>query len=219
MKVFGDVNLSVEIIDDENMYFDISGISNKFNKRFDRYTSRSDFKEYLKSVKNVHNLNETELIRKSGHQIKIHNVLLIDYARWINSDFAVWSDKIIFDIFKGDKILCDKQFEMQKKQLQIVQQNLKEVQLNKMKTYKDGFKSLRKYLKDNGIEMSEDVAWNILLDKGLIVEADIVVKRKILHDETLGRQDGFGVIEFNSRALDSIFAKFVVRHSTLFDKE
>lgn len=108
--------------------------------------------------------------------------------------------------------LCD----ATKYQIEQKDNRIKELTVNKMRTYKDGFMSLRKYLRENNIVMSEEKAWERLFAEGKIETQDVLTARRILVDHTFGRQEGHGVIEFNSRALDCIFGDFVKSEATLF---
>ncbi len=120
--------------------------------------------------------------------------------------------ELVKEFYKMREALC----EVNIRQLEAVRQELKTAQVKKMKTYKDGFMSLRKYLKDNDIAMSEEKAWQVLIDNGVVDIQDILVARKILIDETAGRQDGDSVIEFNSKFLDGYFHDYIYRPPTLF---
>jgi len=224
-KVFRGIDIPVEVIDDENMWFDISSISSRYNKRVSRWRQTDAFKEYIKVVQKCTNLTEPELIRQVGNQTKIHRKIFVNYARYINAEFAYRADEIITDILLGEKSLCYsryKELEIAKskkdEQLKISQRNLKEAQSNNRKFYKDGFMSLNKYLKDNEIPLNRDEAFDILYKLDAIEYRDVTSIRRVLVDETFGRQSADGVIEFNSRALDSVFSKYIIVAVNLFDE-
>jgi len=124
--------------------------------------------------------------------------------------------KFKFNLVKQFMALKDMVCETNRLKLDLVRKDLKQAQSNKRKTYKDGFMSLSKYLSDNEIILNQDEAFGILYAKDLIGFKEVPTIRRVLLDETLGRQDNFGVIEFNSRALDGIFAEYISRQPTLF---
>ena len=122
---------------------------------------------------------------------------------------------LVFQFYKMREFVCD----TNKLQLEMAQNNLKIAQSNNRKIYKDGFMSLTKYLNDNDIDMNQAKAFERLNQLGVIEYQETTVIRAVLVDETMGRQNDLGVIEFNSRALDSIFGDYVNREATLFDIE
>ena len=153
------------------MYFDISGVANKANKRFSRYVERDEFKEYLKMCSNVHNLNETELIKKSGHQVKIHKVLLVDFARWINIEFAVFADKIIMDILLGNKHLCEAKVETL------------ENELKKEKSKKDGSFTFNNRVTMESIRKEYGYKASLSELFAAMKEHNIIEFKKVFHNE------------------------------------
>jgi len=129
---------------------------------------------------------------------------------------------LVYQFYKMREQTCNAnqiQLDSKEKQLFISQKNLKEAQSNNRKIYKDGFMSLNKYLQDNDIPLNRDEAFDILYKLDAIEYKDVHTIRRVLKDETFGRQTAEGVIEFNSRALDSVFAKYVIRTATLFDED
>ena len=118
---------------------------------------------------------------------------------------------LVFQFYQMREFVC----ETNKLQLKLSQAETKRAQSNKRKTYKDGFMSLTKYINDNDLNMKQSEAFEILNSIGAIEYQETTVIRAVLVDETLGRQIDFGVIEFNSRALDGIFN--IKRPATLFE--
>jgi len=111
-----------------------------------------------------------------------------------------------------------KQCDTSKVQLETAHKEIKQLQSKRLKTYKDGFMSLRKYLRENEIGMTEETAWSMLLGYGIVCNRDVLVSKKFLLDETFGRQNGDASIEFNSRALDTVFSDFVNVQPSLFEE-
>jgi len=153
------------------MWFDISGVANNYGRNFRDYTKRTSFKEYLKSVLKIHSLNESELIKKSGHQIKIHNNLFVDFARWINPDFAVFADKAIMDILLGEKHLCDKKFDFLNNKLEQKESTIKQLKKDRNvygRKRGGNMETVTFIINNTEAEISKE-AFNVLLcEEGLI---------------------------------------------------
>jgi len=120
--------------------------------------------------------------------------------------------QLVMEFYRMRETLC----EVNRVQLETAQKEIKQLQVKNMKTYSHGFISLRKYLKDNDIALTEETAWSMLLVYGVVENRDVVMSKKFLTDETFGRQNGDATIEFNSRALDQVFGELVQRDPTLF---
>ncbi len=119
---------------------------------------------------------------------------------------------LVMEFYRMREQLC----EVNRIQLETAHQEIKQLQVKRLKTYSHGFMSLRKYLKDNEINLTEETAWSLLLAYGVVIQRDVLVSKKFLADDTFGKQVGDSVIEFNSRALDNVFASHVNREPTLF---
>ncbi len=129
------------------------------------------------------------------------------------------------NLVKQFKNLNEQKCETNKKQIQtandrlkIVQQNLKDEQNRKHKIYKSGFVALRSYLKRENIKLSEDDAWSILKEKGIIDNKDILVMKRILINPEYGRQQSSLLgIEFDPNELDLIFKSMCEIEPSLLD--
>ena len=102
--------------------------------------------------------------------------------------------------------------------IQTAHNEIKQLQVKRMKTYKGGFMALSKYLKDNNIPVTQDTAFEKLALLGVVESRDVITSKKFLLDETFGRQTGDSVIEFNSRALDDVFSNYVNVEPSLFEE-
>jgi len=179
-KVFKKVEIKVDVLDGSNMWFDISGVANKFGKNITEWKNSKRVKEKIKLLENQSNL---KMIKVSGYQTKIHRSLFVDFARWINIEFDIEADKIIMDILLGEKQLCEKQFtELQKqieqkqkqieqKQKQIEQKEEKIKQLSE-KVYArpngNGFETVHRIISDYGINITPHDLNEILYKRGLL---------------------------------------------------
>ena len=101
IKVFDGVELKVEMIDEESFYVNVSGISNKYGKKFSEWKNSKGTKEYLSEVEKSLSL-KVDLIDETIHnKTLIHNKILVAFARWISPKFSVWCDNTIYDILTG----------------------------------------------------------------------------------------------------------------------
>ena len=57
----------------------------------------------------------------------------------------------------------------------------------------------------------------MLVAKKVVENRDVYVSKKFLTNEIFGRQNGDAAIEFNTRALDTIFSNFIKAEPTLFE--
>ena len=82
----------------DNAYLNATSIAKKFNKRPADYLKTEPTRNYMKSITNiiVIPLNQLVIVKKgsstNGGGTWLHPKLAIDFARWLNSDFAVWCD-------------------------------------------------------------------------------------------------------------------------------
>ncbi len=215
-KAFNGTTIPIEIIDDENMYFTISAIARDNGKNITEWKNSKRVKELVRSLDKSNGIKGNLIAEDSQGRTKIHNSLFVNFARFVSVDFEIVSNKIIMDILLGEKIICDRKFEVLTNQLQLSQAETKKAQSNKMKTYRNDRVALRKYLSDNEIDLSEESAWLKLLDEEIISVRDHTTLRKFLNNSYYGVQEGAGTIEFNSRALDDVFSDYVKRDATLF---
>jgi len=83
------------------------------------------------------------------------------------------------------------------------------IEAKEMKTYKDGYMSLRKFIKKNGKFMKESEAWDLLVEDGYVKNIyPEVIKRKLL-DTTIGRQKKGEAPVFNPSELRDIFSEHI----------
>ncbi len=216
VKSFHGTNVKVEFFKNE-MYFDVSGIANKYNKRLQDWRKLESTKEYFSEVEMSPHQENFKLIRKAGKTVLLHRSVFVNFARWVNVEFAVWSDKLIWDILTGEKILCEKERNQFEHKIEVQRSEIRTLQLNERKTYKDGFMALSKYKAKNNIPLTIETMFDILSKYDIVENRDVTVSKKFLIDETFGRQKGDAVIEFNSRSLDLIFRDYIKVESNLFD--
>ncbi len=119
---------------------------------------------------------------------------------------------LVMEFYRMREQLC----EVNRIQLETAHKEIKQLQVKRLKTYKDGFMSLRKYMKENDIDLTEETAWSELIKHQIVEKRDVVVSKKFLLDESFGRQHKDNGIEFDSRSLDLIFRDYVSIAPSLF---
>lgn len=156
-KIFKGTEIHVDIIDDENMYFDISGIAKANGKNI---TDWKNSKRTLELIELLENPNGSDLIKTKKEFGKlettsIHNSLFVSFARFISVEFEIASNKIIMDIILGEKQLCDKKYELQEKQLLLKDNMIKKLASSVYaKPRQNNYETITHIKRENGINMS-----------------------------------------------------------------
>lgn len=103
-RVYEHEGKSVEILFSETVFFNATVAGKAFGKSPKDWLRTNETKEYLLAVGRKCLLHENQLVRKvAGSDAAgtwFHQKLIVPYGRWLNPDFAVWCDEIIFDILK-----------------------------------------------------------------------------------------------------------------------
>lgn len=164
MQIFKGLEIEVSFIDDENFRYDISGVAQKYGKRFSNFVNLQQTKEYIKSVRKVTLLSEAELIFKVGNHIKVHHSIMIEFMRWVNPAFSVLANKMVYDIFiQGCKVNQKEIETLQKTNIQLKKdRNV----YGKRRGY--GMETVTHIINNTDAEISKE-AFNVLLcEEGLI---------------------------------------------------
>ncbi len=201
--IFGEER--VDSVDSRTLYKELGLVKGQYSRWIKNYVNNYDFEENFDYI--------TLDINVEGIKTKTY-IISTDMAKEIcmMSNTEVGSEIRKYFI-RVEKLKCD----TNKSQLEAAQKRIKQLSVKRMKTYKDGFVSLRKYLKDNDIKMTEETAWSMLVAKKVVENRDVYVSKKFLTNEIFGRQNGDAAIEFNTRALDTIFSNFIKAEPTLFE--
>ena len=107
------------MITDDEFYIDVSGISREYGKDFRDWVENPKVSEMIKLRSEARGLNESELVLRIGNTQKIHNKLLVSFARFISVKFEIWADDMIYDLLTGKKQL---ELENQTKSLVAIEQ-------------------------------------------------------------------------------------------------
>lgn len=114
--------LGKEVVFDSNGYINATKTAKQFGKKgLDNLMRSEPFKKYMKAVSNYRNVDLTELKKTiKGRNIEqgtfLHPYLVVEFARWLSIDFAVWCNMVIEDILTGKATLEYKEkYEAQKK--------------------------------------------------------------------------------------------------------
>ena len=177
-KIFKNIEIPVEISDNGNMYFDVSGIIGSFdkNKRLARWKKLDSTQEYIKTVQKCTSLNESELLITIGNTVKIHEELLIEFAGYVSSEFKFEANKIIKDILFGEKLLIGKReldllktIELKNNQLTNSQKETESAIPQSYGQRRPGrFQCVHWFIREYNIDISADKLNDILIDEGIL---------------------------------------------------
>ena len=187
---------------------------------------KTDFSDWIKRRINglgaEENVDFVVLKNGDGKFAKIDYILTDDFAKHLGMVEKNEKGRQVRDYFiymeKLARYLVAKKIEECNIKSEIAHNEIKQLQVKRLKTYSHGFMSLRKYLKDNDINLTEETAWSMLLQCNAVEKRDTLVSKTFLLDDTFGKQIGDSVIEFNSRALDNVFSNYVNVEPSLFEE-
>jgi len=211
-KIFNGSELNIEMINDIEFMINVSGVANKYGKKFSEFENRKSFKEYLSIVEKSLPLNTTLINKEIHNKTMIHNKILIEFARWLNVEFAVWCDDFIYSYLTEEKTKYISQLEeqcniqnvkLEQKQFQL-ETSQKELLTAKRKIYassKDGDrKRISRIIKDYAInatpkEMNEMLFEYGLCDRDELLIYDYVVKVPLENGRVARKQPYYTVEE------------------------
>ncbi len=105
-KIFQNLNINF-LIDDE-VYINATETAKIFNKKPVDWLKTKETTQYIESVAKLLNVNAEKLVKivkggnnKTAQGTWIHRRLVIVFARWLSSDFAVWCDLTIEELLKS----------------------------------------------------------------------------------------------------------------------
>ncbi len=195
----------INATDSRELYKKLGLAKGQYKRWVEKYVNEYDFEEnfdYIGVDMNV-----------EGNIVKTY-MISIDMAKEI---CMMTNNEIGSKIRKYYIALERKQCDTSKHQLETAHKEIAHLQVKRMKTYKEGFMSLGKYLKENNIIMTKETAFAMLSKYDIIEHRDVLTSKIFLLDDSFGRQTGDSVIEFNSRSLDLIFRDYVHIDTSLFD--
>ena len=110
-RVYEHEGKSVEILFSETIYFNATVAGKVFGKTPKDWLRTNETKEYISAIVRKCLLEENQLVRVvaggSAPGTWFHKKLIVPYGRWLNPDFAVWCDEIIFDLMTGQSKQSD----------------------------------------------------------------------------------------------------------------
>ena len=96
----------VEVVFSGEAYLNATAIAGTFGRQPRDYLKNERTRSYMDSVKKIFLTGELVRIRQGGNPREqgtwLHPKLAVDFARWLNPDFAVWCDSVIEGILRGD---------------------------------------------------------------------------------------------------------------------
>ncbi len=189
---------------------------------------KTDYSDWIKrridALGAEENIDFTVLKNGDGKFTKIDYIITDDFAKHLGMVEKNSKGKDVRDYFifmeRFAKYLLEKHIlDCEVKTAKVLESKdneIKQLQVKRMKTYKEGFMSLGKYLKENNIVMTKETAFAMLSKYDIIEHRDVLTSKIFLLDDSFGRQTGDSVIEFNSRSLDLIFRDYVRIEPSLF---
>jgi hypothetical protein len=221
-KVFKKVDIPVEVLDEDNMWFDISGVAKKYGKNITDWKNSNRVVETIKLLEKSNTLDLIKVEKKAGSQVqtKIHKKLFVSFARFISVEFEIEADKIITEILLGEKKLCEQQFNELQKQIEMKDEKIKQLSEKVYaKPNGDGFETVHRIIANYNIDINSHELNEILHKRGLLkrktVEKYIYLSNNMRGQTPLVHEDT--VISI----LDSLGYKrekgYIDTHPSLFD--
>ena len=107
------ISLSFEntpIIFTDAGYLNATKAAAHYNKKPENYLRSKRTKEYLVALKSVTEENQLVIVNQGGKPEEqgtwLHPKLVIDFARWLKAEFAVWCDTQIEKILHPEQPAC-----------------------------------------------------------------------------------------------------------------
>ncbi len=200
VSLFNGNKIGIEKVADDHYMFDISVVSKFYGKKFYDFERTTVFKEYLKKSAGLYSLKKTELIFKSGHLVKVHQSIFVEFMRWVDSDFSVKANKIVFDVMLGKINSEKKKVNKLTKQLAFATSGF---------VNKNGEMAVRTFIKKHPLlKLNEKDVHDELISAGW-EERHVVttVKRKLL-DASVGSQKKGRTIMYKEAELIKMFSPF-----------
>ena len=105
----------IQVLFQNDAYLNATAIAKHFGKRPQHYLDSDRTTEYLgaickrlKAANPAFKENQLVIVKRGSSEVGggtwLHPKLAIDFARWMNADFAVWCDEQIEIILRGDQV-------------------------------------------------------------------------------------------------------------------
>ncbi len=108
VKTFHGITIPVEIIDEENIYFNVSSIAKKYKKNITEWQNSKRMEKTLQLLEKS-NSQYPLILTKDRSGTQIHKKLFVNFARFISVEFEIKADEIITEILLDGKHLCEKE--------------------------------------------------------------------------------------------------------------
>ena len=173
-QVFNGTLLKVEAINDKEFMVDVSGIAKAYGKSIAKWKDTDRFKELAKIRKSTFKGNLTETRQGNGGYTKIHNSMLVSFARFISAEFEVWCDDFIYDYLTADKDAEIKKLKAEKKLATLRDDGTTSVRgIAQRSEYTE--KQIRVFAESLGLikkEIKDTLYWKVQDEKNGLVSAD-----------------------------------------------
>ena len=179
-RAFNGIEIPVEVIDDENMYFTVSAIARDNGKNITDWKNSKRTLELTKALdkSNTYDLIKVEKEKGKQEVTKIHNSLFVNFARFISVDFEIASNKIIMDILLGSKKIC----EVERETFQLEIKKLKERRYAKPRV--GNFQTVDRIRQDYNFNVTTHDLNVILENKGVLKDIPEQVHNFLPNEES-----------------------------------
>ena len=194
-KIFGGVEIPVQIINEKNMYFTVSSIARENNKNITEWKNSKRVKELLIVLDKSNDINSNLIKVDSLGRTQIHNSLFVNFARFISVEFEIASNQIIMDILLGNNITSNEQlFYRDEKISQLTLSNKKLQEKVYAKPRGFGFETVFRIISDCEADISASDFNKLLLKEKVIYEEHYMATRYIPNQSSSLLSDGNIVI-------------------------
>lgn len=187
-----DVHFAIE----NEAWINATEVAKLYGKQILNYWNHSGTIEYMESLERFNSLGANELKRavqgKYGGTY-IHPDLVIHFARWADSDFAVQCDMFLKQIVLG-------KIEKSKVRKRRVIVNNALIGMDSCPI------TLKKYLDNTNLLITEACARGKLEDHQRVKKVYTVDVKYKLSDSSMGTQSGYGTIKYYPEELDKFFS-------------
>jgi hypothetical protein len=104
---------NMSVLFQSDAFINATAIAKQFNKLPKDYLKSERTKEYIESIRRIILIEQNQLVivksgsTENGGGTWLHPKLAVDFARWLNSDFAVWCDLQIEKILHSNVAPAD----------------------------------------------------------------------------------------------------------------
>lgn len=178
-KVFDGVELPVQEINQE-LYFDISGVANKYGKQLSHWENLESTKEYFEALEIVSVQENIKLIIKQGQSAYLHREIFVLFARWINVKFAVWADRLVIDILTRQTQVIETQLKAKDKKIELLSSSLY------AKPRGGNLETVTRIIKDYSVQITPHKLNELLAELNVLGKEEMTLTHYTAHNMSKG---------------------------------